>query len=106
MSDGNTELILEMIDIFTSQVEEFRNEMDVLYKRGDFENLGKLAHKAKSSVSIFGMTEISNKLKELEILCMKKKDTGSYPEIITKFKTDCSQAVSELIDYKRNLTSK
>ena len=66
MSAGNKDLMLEMITIFKQQVAEFVLEMNKLYTNKEFESLGKLAHKAKSSISIMGLADLAKELKTFE----------------------------------------
>jgi HPt (histidine-containing phosphotransfer) domain-containing protein len=102
MTEGNKELILEIIDIFVVQVEEFWIEMQDLLNKKDYDSLGKLAHKAKSSVAIIGMQAMSKKLRELEILCMEGKNSEKYQDVISDFKSECLIVIQELQDYKIN----
>jgi HPt (histidine-containing phosphotransfer) domain-containing protein len=103
MSGGNKELIVEMINIFTSQVKEFGNEMDELLKNNQFELLGKLAHKAKSSVSIMGLADLAVRLKDLENAANQGKKIETYAPIIDSFKNTTSEAVKELEVVAQNL---
>ena len=103
MSGGSKELIQEMVDIFISQVKEFSEGMDNYLNKEDWDNLGKLAHKAKSSVAIMGMENLANELKRLELLTIEKKEIEIYPEIISRFKKDCSEAVTELNEFLTKL---
>ncbi len=103
MSGSNKELILEMISIFTSQVKDFANEMDNLLQTGQYEALGKLAHKAKSSVSIMGLNDLARKLKDLENSAAERKNIESYGEVIELFKNTTEEAVKELDIVKQNL---
>jgi HPt (histidine-containing phosphotransfer) domain-containing protein len=96
MSGGNRELILEMIGIFKEQVVEFSQEMDKLMNNKDYESLGKLAHKAKSSVSIMGMQDLAKDLKNLENLAKDGKKINSYAGIVQKFKDETAVATGEL----------
>jgi HPt (histidine-containing phosphotransfer) domain-containing protein len=96
MSGGNKELVLEMITIFREQVSEFSIEMDMYLAKHDYESLGKLAHKAKSSVSIMGLQDLANDLKDLENLAREGKKPESYAGIIEKFKQVSTIALQEL----------
>lgn len=96
MSGGNKELILEMISIFNSQVVEFSQNMDRLLNSKDFESLGKLAHKAKSSVSIMGLDNLSRQLKDLENSAREGIHIETYAGIVDSFKQETSEAVREL----------
>jgi HPt (histidine-containing phosphotransfer) domain-containing protein len=96
MSGGNKDLIREMISIFNTQVGEFSRDMDNLLEKKEFELLGKLAHKAKSSISIMGMNDLAIELKTLENLARESKQTDKYAGIITSFKNQTQLAVLEL----------
>lgn len=106
MAGDNYELILEIIDIFVIQAEEFWNEMQDLYNKKDYDALGKLAHKAKSSVAIMGMDELAIKLKNLELLCNDGKNIELYQDIISNFKAECIIVIEELLEYKNNQFAK
>ena len=93
MAEGDPGLISEMIEIFSTQVSEFRKLM---------QELSKLAHKAKSSVAIMGMTELADQLRELEMLAREEKQTESYPGYIKFFTTASKDAVTELNNYLAN----
>jgi HPt (histidine-containing phosphotransfer) domain-containing protein len=103
MSGGNKELILEMISIFKSQVAEFCQSMDEYYKNKEYELLGRLAHKAKSSISIMGLNELAVDLKNFENLAKAGEEVEKYPVFIEKFKTVTSEAIEELDEVTNNL---
>jgi HPt (histidine-containing phosphotransfer) domain-containing protein len=103
MSGGNKELILEMISIFSSQVADFGKEMDQLLANGQYEALGKLAHKAKSSVSIMGLTDLAGRLKDLENSANEGKNVQLYSATVENFKKTTEEAVQELEIVKKNL---
>jgi HPt (histidine-containing phosphotransfer) domain-containing protein len=96
MSGGNKELVLEMISIFKSQVVEFTTNMNQLLNDKQYEQLGKLAHKAKSSVSIMGLEELATQLKDLENSTQQGKNMDTYSKIVDDFEKDTSEAVKEL----------
>jgi len=103
MSGGNKELVLEMIGIFKAQVAEFSSEMDALMASGNHDQLGKLAHKAKSSVSIMGLEELARDLKTLENYTKESKHPESYPGIVAHFKRETAEALKELEIVEKNL---
>jgi HPt (histidine-containing phosphotransfer) domain-containing protein len=100
MTEGDKSLILELIGIFSTQVEEY---MELMQKHLDEQNwteLSKLAHKAKSTVAIMGMKKLSNELRQLELLAKNGENPETYAETIETFKTECREAVRELQLYK------
>lgn len=96
MAEGNEELIVEMIGIFKKQVPQFVAEMDMYLERKDWQSLGAVAHKAKSSVYIMGMSTLADDLKTLETIAKKGTEPESYASYIMKFKDTCDLAIGEL----------
>ena len=96
MSGGDENFIREMVSIFKEQVLEYAEQMPILLETADYENLSKLAHKAKSSVAVMGMEQEADSLKELELLAKEGKDTDSYQAYIDKFIANCKIAIEEL----------
>jgi HPt (histidine-containing phosphotransfer) domain-containing protein len=103
MSAGNKDLFIEMINIFKSQVDEFNEGMDKSLNDKDYEQLGRLAHKAKSSISIMGLEELAGELKSFETLAKSGEEVEKYPAFIQKFKKDTREAVEELDEVIRNI---
>ncbi len=104
MSGGDHDLINEMINIFKVQVNEFSQDFHKHLEQENYIDLGKLAHKAKSSVAIMGMNDLSKKLKELELLTKNGKKTEKYQEYIEYFNAECKLALKELEEYQKSLT--
>jgi HPt (histidine-containing phosphotransfer) domain-containing protein len=103
MSAGNKDLVLEMIGIFKNQVLEFTTDMENLLNKKEYEKLGKLAHKAKSSISIMGLNELASELKTFENLAKAGVDIEKYPIFINKFKEETNEAISELNEVSNNI---
>jgi HPt (histidine-containing phosphotransfer) domain-containing protein len=103
MSGGGSDIIKEMITIFISQTEEYIVDMQKLLKDKDYTALGKLAHKAKSSVAIMGMNDLAADLKSLELLTKDNKEVESYPVIVDKFVKMSKQAIIELSEHLKTL---
>ncbi len=105
MSAGNKDLVLEMIDIFKSQVDEFKRDMEDLFIKKEYLLLGKLAHKAKSSISIMGLDDLAADLKTLENNAKAGTNPENYKKIIDKFVSETDEAVRELDEVSKNLDS-
>ena len=103
VTGGDREVISELISLFREQVSEMADEMDSLFGKGDFYNLGLLAHKAKSSVAIMGMEELAVMLKQFELQAKDSAETDKYAEYINRFKEQTSAAVKELDEFMKNL---
>ena len=103
MSGGDSELIQEMIGIFKEQVLEFKIQMSDMLEEQNWKGLGKLAHKAKSSVSIMGMDDLAKDLKTLELITEEEKDPEIYSQYVNRFILECENAVGELDNMINNL---
>ena len=96
MSGGDPKFIREMIDLFREQIAEYKNIMPELLENKDYDGLSKIAHKAKSSVAIMGMTEVADMLKELEILTHDRIEVERYSPLVTYFLEQSELAIAEL----------
>ncbi|WP_421920020.1 Hpt domain-containing protein [Marinifilum sp.] len=66
MSGNDNSIIEEMIGIFIEQIPEFIQDLTVNFESKNWEGLGAVAHKAKSSVRTMGMDSIGDCLEQLE----------------------------------------
>ena len=96
MSGGDSKFIREMIDLFREQIYEYKSIMPELLQNKDYDGLSKIAHKAKSSVAVMGMSEVAELLKELEIITHDKKEVERYEPLITHFLEQSELAITEL----------
>ena len=103
MAEGDPVLISEMIEIFSTQVMEYTGLMHEYLEREDWQELSKLAHKAKSSAAIMGMKGLTEKLKKLEKLAKEEKEVNSFPGYIEHFSVTSREAVTELNKYLSTL---
>ena len=103
MTEGDNDLLKEMFDIFFVQVEEFKEEMNKYFSEKNYDDLAKVAHKAKSSIAIMGMSELADDLKKFELMLKKSEEIDQYPKYISKFENQCQLAVEELKELYKEL---
>jgi HPt (histidine-containing phosphotransfer) domain-containing protein len=103
VSEGDPEIIREIFIIFKDQAVEIYNEMILHLTEKNYSLLGFLAHKAKSSVAIMGMDDLSQMLKTFELQAKQDKDPELYESYITRFKVETDEAVKELENYINSL---
>ncbi len=96
ISDGNDDFILELIDMFFEQVPEYQKKLQLFYKEEDWDNLARIAHKAKSAILMVGMDKLAADLKKLEENAKVEKNIHEYQEIIAKFVSESKLAINEL----------
>ncbi len=102
ISDGNTDFIIDLIDLFFMQIPEYQISLSALHDKKDWINLGKLAHKAKSAILMVGMKELADDLKKLEENAKEGININEYHEIIVKFVRDSNLAIEELKEIRKN----
>ena len=124
ITDGDNELIKELVSIFIEQVPEFNVGFEDGLNKKDWGQIAAIAHKAKSSVMSMGMEELGNKdLKNLELIAKLlkveeteltsgkseeteqiRKNFDSYPEDRKQWLTEnkSEQTVQAIIDHFNN----
>lgn len=96
MSGGDSNFIAEMISLFKEQMDEYSALMPRLLLEKDYDGLSKLAHKAKSSVAVMGMSSVAELLKNLEVLAHEEKEKELYKNMVNEFLEKGNLAVIEL----------
>jgi len=96
MSGGDPTFIREMIALFREQIDEYKLIMPELLQKKKYVELSKVAHKAKSSVAVMGMTDAAELLKELEILAQGGLEVDKYDRMINEFLEQSQMALIEL----------
>ena len=96
IAEGDSAIIQEMKDLFITQVPEFIENLNKFLKEGNYIELGKEAHKAKSSVVIMGMNELGKDLKNLQLATIAGTNEDSYAKYVDKFEVQCLGAIEEL----------
>lgn len=96
ITDGEPQIIRELVELFISQVPEFIENMKKYYEAGQYIELGKEAHKAKSSIQVMGMSDLEKEMKALQLKTIAGTDVESYAEHIDHFVVQCTAAVEEL----------
>lgn len=96
ISEGSNEIIAEMILLFKEQSSEFIDTMNRCLEDKNWDDLSKIAHKAKTSMGVVGMNDLSAALKQLETDAKNQANIESYPVIVERFINDLKAALKEL----------
>jgi len=103
VTGADKEIVSELVDLFRVQVDEISREMKSLLEKKDYYSVGLLAHKAKSSVAIMGMSEMAALLKTFELEAKESVNSEKYASYIISFETDTKKALVELDSYLKEL---
>jgi HPt (histidine-containing phosphotransfer) domain-containing protein len=106
VSEGNPEIITEIVILFKDQVVEIYNEMISHNEEKNYTLLGLLAHKAKASVAIMGMDDLALMLKTFELQAREGREPELYESYIKRFKAETDAAVMELENIINNLSGR
>jgi HPt (histidine-containing phosphotransfer) domain-containing protein len=106
VSGGDPEIIRELVILFKEQSVEISGEMKSLFSAGNYKMLGLLAHKAKSSVSIMGMSDLAAMLKTFELQAREGKEPHLYESYIARFQSETLEAIAELDDLVTKLLNR
>lgn len=98
IAGDDPQIISEIVEMFREQSIEIFGNMKELCSKKDYNMLGMIAHKAKSSVAIMGMNELAAILNKLEHSAKEGKNEELYDSYIKKFGEDTKAAIAELED--------
>ena len=99
MTGNDSQIMNEMIELFLNQLAEMRVEIEQLLNDKKWFELSRMAHKIKSSALVMGVIQMSDDMKELELLAKESKDTEKYPDYIARFHTMIDLTEMELRPY-------
>jgi len=105
VTGGEISIITELVNMFKEQVIEIHTEMKTSYSERDYKQLGMLAHKAKSSVAIMGMSALADMLQTFEYSAKSDLIPEMYEVYINRFYDDTQAAVIEFDEYLSKMTS-
>jgi len=96
ITEGDTESMNELLAMFIEQVPEFITNLNEFLKNEQYIELGKEAHKAKSSVMIMGMEDLGHALKALQLATISGTKVETYAPTVHRFESECLAAVAEM----------
>jgi len=99
MTGNDSQIMKEMIELFLNQLDEMHVEIESLLNDKKWFELSRMAHKIKSSALVMGAEQMSNDMKELELLAKESKNTEKYPEYIARFNSMIGSVEKELRPY-------
>lgn len=103
IAGGEPAVIKEFIELFLDQINEFRSDLRMYLQNQRWEELGKTAHKAKSSVMTFGLNELGLHLKQLQVKTQQLSEINSYPADVEEFEKVISIVEQELKEELKKL---
>jgi len=82
MTGGDKNFEEELLNDIKKQLEESIDEIKKSLANNDLERVRALAHKLKSSVNIFGMKEMRDIFKDIEMSIKENRDLDKIPALV------------------------
>ena len=95
-SNGDKEFEADMFQTFLNQTSEFLSKTEYYLLQNNMVEIGRIANKFKSSVSIFGMAAIRQNLDFIEDACIKNADRDHIEKIYNALKVQIMQVVPQI----------
>ncbi len=102
ISAGDSEFLVELVDIFLAQIPDFVAKMKAELAEKNWLKLAREAHTAKSSAMTFGMDETSVLLKKIQLTC-EDNSLEAIPEMVKQAIEQLEGAIPELEQFKKSL---
>lgn len=93
---NDEEYVKMMIDMYIKNTPEYLSKFKTLQEQNDLDELKRLAHKFKASVTIMGIESATVIIETLEKNISENKDLGKIPEMITELASICTDSLEVL----------
>lgn len=96
LSSGNKKFVAEMITLFIQLTPEALDKLEKYLESKDWKLLRAIAHKMKPSITFVGIKELESDIRFVEEAAATETNLDKLPGLISKIKTICLAAISEL----------
>lgn len=72
----------QLIELFINQSQEITENFLNAQKKGDVDEIGRIAHLAKSTSKVMGIFDVSEKMQELQELVDRHENADRYNELV------------------------
>lgn len=96
LSGGDESFIRQMVELFVETMPASTQELQSTLDQQQWEAMGKLAHKLKSTTGSMGMESIKDEVKAVEQNCKKNENLEQTPALVKKVILVINQTVAQL----------
>jgi CheY-like chemotaxis protein len=96
LSGGDEAFIRQMVELFIDTMPASTEELQATLDKQQWEAMGKLAHKLKSTTGSMGMDSIKEEVKAVEQNCKKNENLEQTPALVKKVILVINQTVLQL----------
>lgn len=101
IASGNNEFIIETIDLFISQSQEFFQDLAEGVQEKDWARVASTAHKMKANLGFFGMYDAEKKMNQIETSGRLAEHTETIEPAFIQLRAVVFEAIEELEQLKR-----
>ena len=94
-TNNDKEVILQLIEIFKSQLPDLKESIIKSYNNKNWIALKNAAHKAKNSYKMMGLDKNADNLKQIELECLKT-DLINCKKMVEFFLSEYTAIINEL----------
>ena len=96
LSGGDEAFIRQMVELFVETMPASTRELQETLDHKQWEAMGKLAHKLKSTTGSMGMDSIKDEVKDVEQNCKRNENLEETPALVKKVILVINQTVEQL----------
>lgn len=96
ITGGDVRITIQLIELFISEVPEAILKLEKLIPEKNWKEVHAIAHKVKSGISVFELTELKKIILNIEDYSREKTNLEEVPKLFRKFKKGCNEAVLDL----------
>jgi len=100
IGQGDSKFLNELLELFKQQMPILNQQLVDALLNKNYAELSGIAHKAKSSVATFGITELVTDLQTLEIKAKQAIEVDTFTAIVEKFGAISNKVLDEIKDIK------
>jgi CheY-like chemotaxis protein len=96
LSGGDEAFIKQMVELFVDTMPASMVEFKATLEHNDYDAMGKLAHKLKSTTGSMGMDSIKDEIRMVEMNCKKNENLEGTPALVLRCIEVINQTVAQL----------
>jgi len=94
--DYDEAMIKKMVSMFIEKTPESLEEMSRHYQQKELVEVGKIAHKLKSSINLMGIDSLHQSVRIIEKYAMKNENHEDLPDLLDEFTQTCYKVLAQL----------
>lgn len=96
IAGGDTEFVNTMLHLFIETMPQSMKELQEHSAAGEWELMGKTAHKMKSTIDSMGIVSLKQDIRTLEMNGKQQLDLENIPQMVMHVNTILDQTISQL----------